>query len=420
MTTLTERLITFNQQRDPQLLQRKYKVMSADAFAFYRGSCHLFYEDWPTTSPLNTAPLTWICGDLHLNNLGSYHGDDRHVYFHINDFDEAALAPCTWDLTRFLVSIHLSAPLLDVNEEQRNELCAYFLDKYAQALKKGHTLTIREKDMDGLIEDLLFHDGRNRQDLLHSRTDLTADGRQLHIDNKKITEVSKRERTVITRAIRKWSAEQENPPFFQILDIARRVAGVGSLGVGRYILLVEGKGSPEKNYLLDLKQILPSALEPVLQHPQPNWANEAERAVTVQRWVQGIPHALMAVIPLYGTHYILREIQPSGNKINIKLVSGKPDKLKKLIKTVAQVVAWGQLRCADRHGTAELLDLMQFARDDHWHKDILDYAQMYAQCVLQNYQEFSAAYDQGAFASDDQQILQKPAFAETNPLTNPR
>jgi len=42
--------------------------------------------------------------------------------------------------------------------------------------------------------------------------------------------------------------------------VARRIAGTGSLGVERYVLLIEGKGSPDGNYLLDLKQALPAVL----------------------------------------------------------------------------------------------------------------------------------------------------------------
>ena len=32
-----------------------------------------------------------------------------------------------------------------------------------------------------------------------------------------------------------------------MLDVARRIAGTGSLGVERYAILVEGKGSPDIN-----------------------------------------------------------------------------------------------------------------------------------------------------------------------------
>ena len=105
MATVVERIQQFNHNRKPELLTLKYQMMRQNAFAFLRGTCHLFYEDFPAHSPLNLAPPVWICGDLHLENFGSYKGNDRLVYFDINDFDEAVLAPCTWDLARFLTAI---------------------------------------------------------------------------------------------------------------------------------------------------------------------------------------------------------------------------------------------------------------------------------------------------------------------------
>jgi uncharacterized protein (DUF2252 family) len=51
---------------------------------------------------------------------------------------------------------------------------------------------------------------------------------------------------------------QPNPAFYEVLDVARRIAGTASLGIDRYVILIHGKGSPDRNYLLDLKQALPS------------------------------------------------------------------------------------------------------------------------------------------------------------------
>ena len=69
--------------------------MRKSAFAFLRATCHLFYEDLPKSPLLRKVPPVWACGDLHLENFGSYKGDNRLVYFDLNDFDEALLAPCT-------------------------------------------------------------------------------------------------------------------------------------------------------------------------------------------------------------------------------------------------------------------------------------------------------------------------------------
>ena len=61
-----------------------------------------------------------------------------------------------------------------------------------------------------------------------------------------------------------FAATQPNPKFFEVLDIACRIAGTGSLGVERFVVLVEGKGSPDGNYLLDIKEAKPSAMIPHL------------------------------------------------------------------------------------------------------------------------------------------------------------
>jgi uncharacterized protein (DUF2252 family) len=103
MSDVVERIHSFNQGRVQERLQSKYQRMAANSFAFFRGTCHLFYEDWPAGSLLNSSPAVWICGDLHLENFGSYKGDNRLAYFDMNDFDEGVL-PCTWDLAHFLTT----------------------------------------------------------------------------------------------------------------------------------------------------------------------------------------------------------------------------------------------------------------------------------------------------------------------------
>ena len=113
---IAERIVEFNARRDPERLELKYRAIRANAFAFLRGTCHLFYEQLPASGPLKNAPLAWVCGDLHLENFGSYKGDNRLVYFDLNDFDESALLPVSWDLVRFTASVLVGAPALRVTE----------------------------------------------------------------------------------------------------------------------------------------------------------------------------------------------------------------------------------------------------------------------------------------------------------------
>ena len=92
---ILSRIQAYNSNRDAERLAMKYRKMRADPFVFLRGTCHLFYERLAGLDIDLKAPATWVCGDLHLENFGSYKGDNRLAYFDINDFDEAALAPCS-------------------------------------------------------------------------------------------------------------------------------------------------------------------------------------------------------------------------------------------------------------------------------------------------------------------------------------
>src|SRR5882757_1622778 len=76
----------WNRGRELQRLRLKYAKMETDAFSFFRGTAHLFFRDWPLDRALDDAPLVWVCGDLHLENFGSFRGDDGRAYFDVNDF----------------------------------------------------------------------------------------------------------------------------------------------------------------------------------------------------------------------------------------------------------------------------------------------------------------------------------------------
>jgi uncharacterized protein (DUF2252 family) len=143
---IVERIQRFNEGcYSDKSLKLKYEKISHDSFSFLRGTCHLYYEDWATDSPLNQAPAAWICGDLHYENFGSYKGDNRLVYFDINDFDEAVLAPCTWDMSRLLTSILVGATASQVSQLDAIALCEATLAAYVTALSKGQICTVERE-----------------------------------------------------------------------------------------------------------------------------------------------------------------------------------------------------------------------------------------------------------------------------------
>jgi uncharacterized protein (DUF2252 family) len=391
MTNIVDRIDRFNQGRNPELLEFKYKLMRSDVFSFFRGTCHLFYEDLPANFSGNVAPHTWVCGDLHLENFGSYKGNNRLVYFDVNDFDESALAPCTWDLTRLITSVLVASGTLKVDNQEALSLCNSFLDAYTHSLSKGNPRSVETETAQGLVKDLLEGlQQRKRKDFLKGHVHEKKGQQHLIIDNKHTHHCSVAQQEKVTELINTWAKTQTKPEFFQVLDVAYRIAGTGSLGVERYVILVEGKGSPNYNFLLDLKEESPSSLQPYLKVPQPYWNSQAEREVAIQERVQGTSPALLSALEFQGKPYVLRELQPFQDKVDLNLCAGKLGRLQKLMQTMGEVVAWDQLRSGGRQGSAIADDLIRFANSSDWRNPILDYAQSYSVQVEHDYQEFRA------------------------------
>ncbi|HEY3433383.1 MAG TPA: DUF2252 domain-containing protein [Rhodocyclaceae bacterium] len=400
MPNLIEQIQTFNAGRDPERLTLKLNKIRETPFAFLRGTCHRFYQQLPDSALLSKAPSTWICGDLHLENFGSYKGDDRLVYFDMNDFDESALAPCTWELIRFLTSIRVGVTSLGVDGAEAIILCRSFIDAYSQALANGKARWVERDTASGLIKDLL--DGlkqRNRPDYLDTRTVLKGKTRSIRIDGKKALAISAKQRSQVTDFMADFAATQENPDFFQVLDIARRIAGTGSLGVDRYIILVAGKGTADGNYLLDLKQSLPSALTPVLATPQPTWASEAARVVAVQQRMQAVSMAFLQAVTMDDKPYVLRGLQPSEDRVALEGWNGKLRRLVEIMTAMGHIVAWAQLRSSGRNGSAIADELIDFGHQDQWQSLLIDLSAHCAEQVTKDWNQYAKAFDQGAFAS---------------------
>jgi uncharacterized protein (DUF2252 family) len=385
------RIEAFNKHRIPHLRQQKYLAMSQNPFVFFRGTCHLFYQDWPVAGPLDDAPLAWLCGDLHLENFGTFKGNSGQTYFDLNDFDEAALAPCTWDLTRFLTSILVAGNTLGLGPKKAELLCRTALQAYAQALAAGRAEWVDRAIAGGMIGELLQALGsRKRVDLLNKRTVLKDGKRQLKLDGVRLEAVSDAEREAVTAVIADYAATQPEAKFFKVLDCAFRIAGTGSRGLRRYAILVRGHGSPDENYLLDLKQAVPSALTPWLRWPQPLWASEAHRVIAVQHRVQAMSPAFSTPLMMEGEAYVLRALQPLEDRLDLAAWNKDFARLEAVTNTMARLLAWGQLRSSGRQGSACADELIAFGSNPRWQQPVMDYACHYAGQVVTDWESFVA------------------------------
>ena len=247
----------------------------------------------------------------------------------------------------------------------------------------------------GMVKDLLQTlKHRKRKHFIRERLDRKL--RALKRVPNKILNVAPQDLHRIHTLVSDWGNRQPNPDFFKVLDIAQRLAGTGSLGLERYLILIQGKGYPHNSYLLDLKAARSSCLLPYLPTLQPLWTSEAHRIVEVQSRIQESPPAMLNVLTDRSPDskpdrsYVLRELQPTEDKLDLNIVARSPKQLKKLIETLANIVAWGHLRSAGRQRSAIADDLIAFGTDLSWQADLLDYAKQYSQQVRRDQQEFHA------------------------------
>ncbi len=387
----------FNAGRDPQLLAIKYAKLRSNAFAFLRGTCHLFYDRLGQLSAVNHSPLVWSCGDLHPENFGSYKGDDRQVYFDINDFDEAALAPAGWDLLRMLTSILVGCEG-GAAVPGENPLGAIFLNAYAAALAIGKPYRVERETATGPVR-VLLNDlrERSRQQFLDARTDLKGKKRLIRLDGKRALPASAAQWASIAEFMATFAARQPDPDFFKVQDMARRIAGTGSLGLDRFVILVHGKGAPNDNYLLDLKQSAPSTLAAHLELKQAQWPSEAQRIMALQQRCQAVAMAFLQSVQMAKTAYVLRGLQPSEDRISFSPLKLNLRGLQELLVAMGRIVAWAHLRGAGRQGAASVDELIAFAQRQRWQQTLLAASCACAQQLYQDASSFNQAYDQGAF-----------------------
>jgi len=397
MNDIAKKIKAYNSGRIPALMKLKYKAMREDRYRFYRAIPHLLYSDIPSDSFLHDSPKVWLCGDLHLENLGSYKGDNRLTYFGVNDFDECVLGPMLIDVTRMLTSILVSADNLKLSTNEAKALCKVFTDNYFEKLGEGYIRELEPETTRGVMKKFLEKvRNRKRKDFLEKKTIMKKG--KIKIDHTHTVPLPDSEKEEVTKHINKWAKGTINPSFYKVKDVTFRIAGTSSLGLKRYVILVEGRGKPDGYFLLDLKETLPSCLEKNIKTPQPKWKTEADRIVEVQKRTLSAPPALLASINIGKKNFVLKELQPVADRIEYTLFKGNTKKLKNILEDMAAICAWSNLRSTGRDGSAIADELIDYAGEKgKMEKLVMDYSEKTLQTTYKYYKEYCEAYDKGFF-----------------------
>jgi uncharacterized protein (DUF2252 family) len=396
ISKLTREILAQNAGRDLDRMILKCATMRQDAFAFFRGTNPLFLSFLPRGHALFRAPCTLVCGDLHLENFGAFKGDNRLCYFDLNDFDEACLAPFTVDLVRFVASIEIAAKGLGLKRAASSKLATRFMDAYSVSIADGKPRWVERSLAQGVFRTLLRRAiRRTRVELLNRFTRLKGAERRIRL-GKRALPMKNAERLKLKRFLARVCVPGEGTRFFKLLDAARRVAGNGSLGLARYVLLVRGRGSPDQNFALDLKLAAPSAPADWLKSPQPDWPSEAVRVVAVQRVMQAVAPALLQAMRFEDKPFVLKELQPAVDRLAIAQWRTKPKRIAQAVQGMGHVTAWGHLRSCGHYGAASPEALQNYVASARWRSGVQRLARLAAARTLRAWRQYAKDYDSGA------------------------
>lgn len=279
---MVDELNRANAGLDPATRTEKYALMSETPFAFFRGTNHLYWKDLGRSSRLSTygglAPTrTWLGGDMHVDNTGSFDDDQGAIVFALNDFDEAVIGDYQLDVWRLAISLVLVArdngtftsadvsSFLDSFTESYLDTMASYVGNNGETTRK-----FLASNTYGLLDEFLseVQSSKSRKKMLDAWTVLVSGVRRLntstHPDLAPVTSAEDSDIRSRMAAYRGTLSGGTTLPssFFTVKSVARRLhAGLGSLGLPRYYVLIEGaSSSQDDDRLLDVKaQGSPSA-----------------------------------------------------------------------------------------------------------------------------------------------------------------
>ena len=297
-----------NATRIKTLLPVRMARMAASQFAFLRGSAAIMASD------LASSPSTGIevmaCGDMHLANFGLFGSAERNLVFAINDFDEAHIGPWEWDLKRLAASAAVAAIFIGGNRDHAENAARAVVKAYIKRLRRYARMGFLEVWYD-LIDERKILDAapphlRRRVEAIVDRARARGHVRTLErmtnkVDGKHrivedvpliVREKHLSDGTPIASALDamlRAYAMSLSPDRrrllsrYRIVDVARKVVGVGSVGLSCWVLLLEGQDSSDPLFL-QLKEAREFILSPYLGRKSPV-AHQGQRVVVGQRMI---------------------------------------------------------------------------------------------------------------------------------------
>jgi len=405
-----------DKHRIAELIPLRYGRMSRTSFTFLRGAAAIMASDLATGA--RTDLRVELCGDAHLGNFRWFYAPDRELVFDLNDFDETLPGPFEWDVKRLAASVMVAARANGFSGKQARTATRSAMRDYRKFIIKASELSPLDlhyyrSGAQTALARIEQHGRKHREwkeevlakatrkNSLRAFNELTevVNGRRIivpdpplivRIDEITAAAESDAANKFLNRYQQSLSLERRMLlERFSLVDVARKVVGVGSVGIHCLIVLLEaGDGTP---LFLQFKQASPSVLE---AHLGPSAFDQAgQRVVEGQRLIQATSDVLLGWARWEGTgkqkfDFYSRQLWDGKGKIDIEEL--EPDRLAAYAGLCGKTLAFAHARSGDA------MTIRGYIGDDRAFDDIMiAYADRYADITERDHAQLCERINDG-------------------------
>jgi uncharacterized protein (DUF2252 family) len=412
------------EHRVPELVPVRYGRMLVSPLTFYRGAAIVMASDLAST-PISGFDVQ-LCGDAHVANFGGFGSPERRLVFDINDFDETVRGPWEWDVKRFAASLTVAGRDNRYTAGERRNIVLAALGEYRSAMRDFASmgnldLWYSSLDLDATMKQVQAQlDAKQlkrlRKDVAKARTHdsmetfqklsvPTNDGPRIASRRPLIVPIEEflpnetdRERATaeLLRLVRTYRRTLETDrrhllEQFELVHLARKLVGVGSVGTHDWIGLFLGRDGGDP-FFLQIKEAQESVLEPFVGPSK--YSNQGQRVVAGQRLMQATSDIFLGwdrVAPgLDGRQrdFYLRQLR--NWKFSVEIGAMLPEGMAVYGRACAWTLARAHARSGDRIAIAAYL-----GRNDAFDRAINDFAEAYANQNERDYNTLVEAVNDG-------------------------
>jgi len=405
-----------DQNRVRELIPLRFGRMSYSPFTYLRGAAAIQASDLAAGS--STDLCVELCGDAHLGNFRWFNGPDRKPVFDLNDFDETLPGPFEWDVKRLAASITVAAringfPKKKCREATRSAMSAYRESIIAASELSPLDLFYYRFRSEKVLENVARYGSKHRKwkenvlakaarkNSMRALKKLTAvvDGRRVIVpDPPRIVrlddELAQRDLAEVTGFFQSY---KDTLPLdrrvlidqFCMIDVVRKVVGVGSVGTHCLIVLFESDdGTP---LFLQFKQATQSVLEQYLGSSV--FEQSGQRVVEGQRLIQATSDMFLGWARWrdkdgQDIDFYFRQLWDGKGKITVEELS--PKRLAVFAGLCGKTLAFSHARSGDP------MMIRGYIGEQETFDDVMvRYADNYTDCTWRDHAQLEAAINDG-------------------------